>query len=77
MHDEPRPTACPPRTRTCNACAIDLTARNEQLRAAKVDPERQIAVSAQVIHDLATENVQPTHHIACERGRPQPTPERT
>jgi len=38
------------------ARVIDLTARTEQLRAEKADLERQIAVYAQVIHELATEN---------------------
>ncbi|WP_050768364.1 hypothetical protein [Nocardia farcinica] len=38
------------------ARVIDLTARNEQLRADKAELEQQVAVYAQIIHELATEN---------------------
>ncbi|WP_433206805.1 hypothetical protein ACQP1G_20725 [Nocardia sp. CA-107356] len=39
-----------------HARVVDLTARNEQLRADKAELEQQVAVYAQLIHELTTEN---------------------
>jgi 7-keto-8-aminopelargonate synthetase-like enzyme len=39
-----------------HARLIDLTGRNEQLRADKAELEQQVAVYAQLIHELATAN---------------------
>ncbi|MFI6213255.1 hypothetical protein ACIBCD_14800 [Nocardia brasiliensis] len=35
---------------------VDLTARNQRLRSEKSDLEHQVALYAQLIHELATEN---------------------
>ncbi|MFI5540653.1 hypothetical protein ACIA5H_30095 [Nocardia sp. NPDC051900] len=56
------------------ARVVDLTARNEQLRADKAQLEQRLVVYAQIIHELATENTRLHTVVPANVTAPPPPP---
>ncbi|MBF6302901.1 hypothetical protein IU459_36100 [Nocardia amamiensis] len=52
----PQANGVPAAYQYLQARVVDLTARNEQLRADKAELEQQLVIYVQLIHELATEN---------------------